>query len=1077
MKRFGFFLAVFSVGLLVLLLSTGQLDKLFRAGDSTVELPRMAPPARSGAQRDRMEFRSLDLARGRERFTISGTTDEAAYLDPQNLQNARNFYDAVIEVPEYGAGDARAAQAPPVLYRLEARHAFLDVAKATLRMSESIIAKENDETRFQSTEMNLEWDDEAGRISVSGSKPVVFSYPGRRLHGEGGFAAELAGESRLKNVGMKSITVRPPVVVALARAEAGGLLGLNEAGTPGSEPESAAAKHDVIVLHSEKDPLRIDRRSGDATFVGTVAVYRAQVGPDAPLFPPPAPGDASLICRQLTLTIDPATRRFQHAVAHRTENELITAHLGGRYQLWGEHLEWTEERGELLLSGQVRAQGPLGDASGEFTAEQARLFPLEQRCVLAGHVASVIHFRYGSEEPARTGTLEADELEIAFSTGSRRGDENPATPVRRLEAASEEANGVILTLDRPPARLLGSRLIYDQSDDLLRLLPKPEPGAARPCLEEGQNTITAGEVQMGLGSQELCFLERVECRIASVSPELRGTGRKGGSAFEQWLPSGNPEELLDLACDELRLRWNAKEGVREIVAKQGVQSPVALVRRTGPGGERVEVSGEVIQWQDARRVMLSGAPGRQRLRVRGTELSAGEIEFDTVTFVGRASTEVRVESLLADGAEGREPKIVTVESDQLEVELTQASIQGERDAERKESGGKEPSAPLHAAKRIRAWSEEGRPVRATSEGFAVEGAEFIWAAEDRLMRVEGEGRQRIRHLGETGTDEATAERLVISLDERRLDMSGDVRATIHLDVAMVEQTRQRAPGAAARPTPWLLTADAVRITFPPPPKGERRGAGAAKDAGPLLPEEILAGERITLDNAGLEVHFEGSNCHWSRKEQRLRLYSMDGKGRQIFQHHEAPTDEIIAREVSVLRLPGEPVRLNVLFIDVADAVLHGARERDGGKKRDDRLPGVGRLRAQNLLLEIAEKRPASGEKQQPEGAEERTDERGMAGHLVEALAWGKVLFEGGEYQVFAERARYEAAEELYSFYGGGEKQPVRMTAAGQSMNAGDTVFLRITESGYVLETKGRYAWDPDLVQSLIEAHGQKDRAP
>ena len=181
-------------------------------------------------------------------------------------------------------------------------------------------------------------------------------------------------------------------------------------------------------------------------------------------------------------------------------------------------------------------------------------------------------------------------------------------------------------------------------------------------------------------------------------------------------------------------------------------------------------------------------------------------------------------------------------------------------------------------------------------------------------------------------------------------------------------------------------------------------------------------------------------------------------------------DEVLAREVSLVLVPAqeggrEPGHLNVLLDDVADAIFHhrddpsesGRRAKAGSEGAPvpaiARVPEEYRLRTDHLLL-VVERQAIRAHTETP---------------IREALAWGRVLFEGGRYDVRAHRCRYQGSPEQLFFYGQ-KRDPVRVSVAGQDAIKGNPVILRKTRSGYELETKGRYPWRGEEFREFLRLH-------
>ena len=102
MKRLSFFLGVFSVGLVVFLLLTGQFGGLESGSESTTAAENFPT-----VEQNRVTHHSYDYSLGRLRFTLRGQMDlsSGVVLSPENLISKRALIDATIELPVYAEGN------------------------------------------------------------------------------------------------------------------------------------------------------------------------------------------------------------------------------------------------------------------------------------------------------------------------------------------------------------------------------------------------------------------------------------------------------------------------------------------------------------------------------------------------------------------------------------------------------------------------------------------------------------------------------------------------------------------------------------------------------------------------------------------------------------------------------------------------------------------------------------------------------------------------------------------------------------------------------------------------------------
>ena len=101
MKRISFFLGVFSVGLVVFLLLTGQFGGIGASEEETT-----TGDAFPEVTRNRVTHHSYDYTLGRLRFTLRGLMElsSGVVLSSENLISQRTLIDATIELPVYAEG-------------------------------------------------------------------------------------------------------------------------------------------------------------------------------------------------------------------------------------------------------------------------------------------------------------------------------------------------------------------------------------------------------------------------------------------------------------------------------------------------------------------------------------------------------------------------------------------------------------------------------------------------------------------------------------------------------------------------------------------------------------------------------------------------------------------------------------------------------------------------------------------------------------------------------------------------------------------------------------------------------------
>ena len=104
MKRFSFFLAVFSVGLVLFLLLTGQFGKMFSGRTGEPETPIAGPEGGTGIpeeNRNEVTFHKHDYTKGRLQMTIRGVIEEDDLpMSTEVISRQRTLRDARLSVPD-----------------------------------------------------------------------------------------------------------------------------------------------------------------------------------------------------------------------------------------------------------------------------------------------------------------------------------------------------------------------------------------------------------------------------------------------------------------------------------------------------------------------------------------------------------------------------------------------------------------------------------------------------------------------------------------------------------------------------------------------------------------------------------------------------------------------------------------------------------------------------------------------------------------------------------------------------------------------------------------------------------------
>ena len=629
MKRFAFFMAVFSVSLVLLLVCTGQLGKLFDDSDVDDTLPpHINRPLGTSdpSEQNRIVYPSIDLERGRDRWVLSGVLDPNTSINPDDWGRAQTLTEAYVEIPIYGSTPGQQMR----LFRLDAKRVSYSLEEGdaadtgSVALDGGVKGRGDDGTTFDTQALTLGWvrekDDAedqstpvAETVTLTGDQPVSFSYPtALRLHGEGGLYGEVGDE------GLSHLTVLPPVVVAVEQARARGFMGLDKKASTASNEVI-----EVIILYSEKHPLIIDARGRKARFAGEVTLYRTEISPTRGLFPAPEVTDAWVQLRELELGLSEDSMRFTRAEARgRGADGLIRARYGDLYTLAGEHLVWDDGDAQATLTGKVHLTGPLGT----FRARQASLYPHEERAVLEGGLTAELEQPADEPRPGEEGgdgkarekrkfQFRADRLEIAYrgdgGTGEKaaNGDSNSARSVvrrvRELTATAKRANGVeIVELEPSGLVVRGSIVRYEQEEDRFVALPRAGD-AVRPVLESESGRVVADRIDVSLSRRELRFQGVVEGRLGSAR-----TAATGGF-------------LSTLRCGALVVNF-AENAKGDMDVDEVRVTGAAELHNVGASGEPFHAFGEEIHWRrGAQHVRLTGTEERPaRLTIEGGEFRA-----------------------------------------------------------------------------------------------------------------------------------------------------------------------------------------------------------------------------------------------------------------------------------------------------------------------------------------------------------------------------------------------------------------------------------------------------------------------
>ena len=214
---------------------------------------------------------------------------------------------------------------------------------------------------------------------------------------------------------------------------------------------------------------------------------------------------------------------------------------------------------------------------------------------------------------------------------------------------------------------------------------------------------------------------------------------------------------------------------------------------------------------------------------------------------------------------------------------------------------------------------------------------------------------------------------------------------------------------------------------------------------------------ITLAQPQNALEFRGDVFNWDIAQQRLSLSSGDGQGLQTFHRGDDPKDEIVAREVVLVRTTdpekNSSERLEALLSSVLSAVIHLE-----GDRRE--TPGKVDLRSDELLLVLRED----------------VDDPTIRAH--EALAWGSVDLRGGPYRILSERARILARNRTVELTGSRRQQVQVFRDGVSSLPPSRAVKLTQGRNGYRVESlPSAGGWSLREIESSLGRMGRLDRRP
>ncbi|MEM7260718.1 MAG: hypothetical protein AAF488_01920 [Planctomycetota bacterium] len=1056
MRRFGLFVGVFSVGLVLFMALTGQLSRFIQEDRDPFASDDWADDS---TRHNQVVIYDPDVKNGRPRFSLRGVIDSSEPLKINDTQMGKRatVRDAVLEMPLYPKNPT---ESTPRKFTLTASRVDYQPDTGEIELSAGIVGFSDHGARFETEGLAVSWSenpDGSRRIELEGNKPVRLVYPAIELFGESGFEGTVDDE-----IGIGSLSIKPPVVVALRREESSGFLGLDS-----SEPGAEAGERIFVI---SEGPLTIERdavtRTATARFTGRVSMFNAPTSTS--LHPRPDVPKEHFSCQRLTLDLD-STMALGRASAEGLDQPVRAVFLVNNepYALEGDTLEWVKDR-EAVLTGEngVSVQGPIGD----LLAQRARLRPTDRRCFLDGGIEAVIHAAKlpGAEEASdpraqNSWVLTADEAVVEFA--GARGSGTEGSGFHLIRARSLEPGQLKVAENATPgATLRGTELEYSAVTQTLEVRGGD---GQRPTFVERESNVAATVIRLQVEEQVLAFDGNVigSLHEIPVEPERLPKAMRGKE----------PPERFDVKCERLALEWkpiDGEESARRRLHRIRSESGPEPLQFDVFGPQHLTLRGHTLEWKAETGRLEVGGEGRQQLVItEGTvafELAAATLSFEAGSSIARASGDVDVKALrsflVQRPLDADEDRWAHLECDEVQVELRPL------DSNEDQAETKDESIIVSVV----ASAAENGWVTIHDGMVSARGRALAWTPQDGGLTVDGDGLQRFEYTDADG-DHALEARSI------RAERVGDSKSVkLILDGAVTAELQQRFPAKPGQrqskpPIEWEVRTDhleAILVVIEPEPKAssdrDDEKAQPRVELDTLLAEGEVEVRSSSLGSAGENddprldgpVVFNGKTCEWDRTSQRLRVHSGGGEALQSVRlGEEGRRDEIVAREIVVGRR-GDSVW--IFFQDVLRATFHVD---EATRKENDKVPDSFRMLCDNLLINLVRN-----------DRDAAPDENALT--LREAIAWKSVSFKGGTTQIVAERAVFRAATQSVTFHGLPGQPPRVIDSAGSTPDLGDPIVVHKRRNGFAVDIKGRGTpIDLSQIRAVLKLLEKNDRSP
>ncbi len=1065
MRRIGLFLGVFSVGLVLFMALTGQLNRFIQ--DERDPFSSTAWDSGDPRKND-VEIHVPDMKNGRDRFTIRGVIDsnEPLQINDTQIRKRAMLRDTVLEMPLYDIA-GKPGDSAPSMFKLEAAKVVYEPEASKVMMDSGIVGTSDNGARFETESVEVSWDDNPtdSRFTLVGSDPIRLLYPAIEMYGETGFTGSIDHA-----IGLGSVTIKAPVVVALRRDAGSGFLGLESTPAPNTsktDPGGTTAERIFVISDG---PLVITRdpksRSATATFTGGVSVFNAPHS--TALHPRPAIPAEHFRCEDLVLNLG-SDMGLASATATGVKEAVTATFLVGQtnetYTLRGQTLTWVS-RGDAMLTGPegVSVEGPIGRLS----ARSARINPAERRCYLETSIEALIHAARlpgASPDADRRSRswwkLSADRAVVEFASKTKGDEPNPQGNFKLIRATSTEAGGVaVVEQAKGGSRLTGTTLEYSSANQTLEIRGDTQ----RPTFNEGESSLASNIMRLKVADESLEFIGEVSGRLYGLdSPQLQTA-----------LPKAQANDYAEVDCDELEMTWRSVErdarttledqpsGQRRrldrVVAKSG-SSPLSFDLYADQ--QQLTLRGDDLVWTaDSSTIRVDGK-GRQVLLVRdvdgalGLQMDAKELEFNIATSVAKATglVEGRTRrSFVVGKSGGAEDRWVSWKCHEVEAEVSRPE---DSDSEK----AADPKGKRATIKLARASALPDEFVEIDDGIISARGQSLTWNPVEGTLEVEGKGRQSLSYGEELRTHTLTATKI-------RLEQVGDDSSAVRaiLDGEVFGQLEQRYAidpnsGEARQSLIWDIKTEHLDalLTVVETTSTE----DSTKSQRQLELDTLVAAGGVQISSATLNdqgpLSFSGSRCTWDRRTQRLRVHSEEESLQSLRLGPPDRRDEIVAREIVIGRQGDE---VWVFFQDVLRATFFVDEKTRAG--RDD-VPESFRMLCDNLLVNLV-------------GLGAKVDNPDVT--IREAISWGGVNFTGGDHQVVAERAVFKAANQSVTFHGRPGKPPSILNSGAGSQDLGDPIVVRKRRNGFQIDIQGSgSALDLDEIQGVLRLLDKKERTP